>query len=64
MSESRERLMSFADFDIYVDEQRALGNTEPASTLLGQWIANLSGNAIIASPVGEPPEFVAVSDGL
>lgn len=58
----KERTMSFAEFDRYVDEQKLQDNPASVPELFGQWLANLSGSAIIGAPVGEAPEFIAIPD--
>jgi len=53
---------SFADFDDYVDRRQAEGDTTEVSIMFGEWLASLSGNAIIGGPVGEAPEFIALPE--
>lgn len=54
--------MDFSDFDRYCDEQEAAGSTLQTGELFGQWLASLSGNAIIGGPAGEAPTFVAIPE--
>ncbi len=52
--------MSWAEFDQYVDERQAKGDDTPVPVMFGEWMADLSGNAVIGGPVDEPPEFIAL----
>lgn len=52
--------MDLADFDLYVNEREANGDRTPVAIMFAEWLASLSGEAVIGSPHGEGPEFVAV----
>lgn len=55
-------MTDFSDFDRFVDEAIAAGSTASVPELFGEWLASVSGQAIVGGPVGEAPEFVAAPD--
>ena len=52
--------MSLAEFDRYCDEHDVQPGQYGAA--FAQWLADVSGKAIIGGPADEPPEFAAAPD--
>ena len=53
-------MTSFQDFDRYCEEH----NVQPGEygAAFAQWLANMSGEAIVGGPADEPPESVALPE--